>query len=71
MWTARCKSGYVLDSTGRPCSRPAPRGMLLCADCLDAEVIPMTARSWMRITLAFPVALFAVAAWSAWKRLKT
>lgn len=37
-WTARCKSGYEFH--GRSCNRPAPRGMLLCSDCLHAEHLP-------------------------------
>jgi hypothetical protein len=36
-WTARCKSGYTFK--GKACNRVAPRGMLLCAECLTAEPI--------------------------------
>ena len=34
-----CRSGYVLDSTGRECRRMCARHMLMCADCLAAEPV--------------------------------
>jgi hypothetical protein len=37
-WNARCKSGYQFN--GRTCKRLTGRGMLLCNDCLSAEVLP-------------------------------
>lgn len=33
-YQARCKSGYVMDSTGHECRRMARRGMLMCDECL-------------------------------------
>ncbi len=39
-YQARCKSGYVMSSTGHTCNRMASRGQLLCNDCATAVVIP-------------------------------
>lgn len=50
-WTARCKSGYTF--AGRSCNRPAPRGMLLCNDCLHAEHLPaLPSTSLLQVVLA-------------------
>lgn len=38
LWTARCKSGYTFN--GKPCSHFTPRGVLICSDCLTAQVVP-------------------------------
>jgi len=51
MWTARCKSDYQF---GRhTCRKTCRRGMLMCDDCLSAEVIPApVVRSWWRESAA-------------------
>ena len=55
-WTARCKSNYTF--AGKACNRPAPRGQLLCNDCLHAGHLPAPVHiSVVRLVLA------AAAAW--------
>ena|SRR5215467_8416449 len=52
-YQARCKSGYVMDSTKKHCRRMCSRGELLCADCQTAVVIagPPVSR-WTRFANA-------------------
>jgi hypothetical protein len=38
-YQARCKSGYIMQSTGKECGRMASRGQLRCSACATAEVI--------------------------------
>lgn len=58
-WTARCKSGYTFH--GRTCNRPAPRGALLCGDCLHAEPVPALPRTGtLQIILAAVAAFLGV-----------
>ena len=62
-WTARCKSGYLFETGAPRCNRPAPRGMLLCSECLSAEVVPAprrAARAYLRLVVAAIVALVEV-----------
>ena len=56
MWTARCKSGYEFG--GRPCGRPTPRGVLVCATCQTA----MTCYRATATPAATPAAKLAVCA---------
>jgi hypothetical protein len=47
-WMARCKSGYVMESTDRPCSAMCSRGQLLCSGCATAQPVEPepTVRMW-------------------------
>jgi hypothetical protein len=60
IWSARCKSGYVLDRRrGRPtvCKQVCSRGELLCGDCATAVVVPdaVTVSVWGRMLGALRV----------------
>lgn len=57
-WTARCKSGFEFN--GKPCRRVAPRGQIMCNDCLSAERVPVVAAVRQS-------RLAVIANWKSWR----
>ncbi len=55
-WTARCKSGYAYRTDRgqwrkqwHTCNQPCRKGMLMCEQCLSAEVVPTLAVERSRV----------------------
>ena len=62
-YQARCKSAYVMASTGHACGRMASRGELLCGECATAVIVQAKSEvsAWVITSARMVQALASVA----------